>query len=82
MLTLTSQLHIPMLKSMNVTHVLVSDNWSADGGKEHGDFMSIVAGSGMKLIVSFPIPLRSADMTDDDFKEVTDEVGSFLETPY
>jgi hypothetical protein len=36
--------------------------------------VNIVAKNGLKLIVSFPIPLRSTDMTDDDFKEVTDEV--------
>lgn len=70
----TKQLNLPMIKKMNATHVLVSDNWSADGGKEHAEFMSLIAENDLKLIVTFPIPLRSPDMTESDFKEITDEV--------
>lgn len=67
------QLNIPIIKYLNATHVLVSDNWSADGGKEHTDFMDLIAHNDLKLIVTFPLPLRSPDMTDDDFKEAIDE---------
>lgn len=63
-----------MIKFLGATHVLVSDNWSADGGKEHADFMNLIAQNDLKLIVTFPLPLRNPDMTDDDFKEASDEV--------
>ena len=67
-----------MIKDLNATHVLVGENWSADGGKEHSGFMSLIAENNLKLITTFPIPLRNADMTDGDFKEVTDEVSYFF----
>jgi len=63
---------LPLIKQLGATHILVSENWAADGSYAHQNFLRLCNETGLKLIVTYAIPTGEEEMSATDFKVIRD----------
>eukprot|EP01126_Amoeba_proteus_P063699 TRINITY_DN8804_c0_g1_i1.p1 TRINITY_DN8804_c0_g1~~TRINITY_DN8804_c0_g1_i1.p1 ORF type:complete len:289 (-),score=50.68 TRINITY_DN8804_c0_g1_i1:1239-2105(-) len=66
------RVHLPMIKALGATHVIVSDNWAADGTAVHDSFLSLAGNNSLQVIVKYSLPTQDG-LSDDEFKAKTDK---------